>query len=111
MSNGLQLGTTYLDLWCKAWSDSFVRTENPKTRAFYAGYSGQRGADAWNTRIKRLEDLGFIETSEGTTGPYHYVLIKDPHQVIDLHYKKGKSGISKASYNALHERLKEIKGE
>lgn len=32
--------------------------------------------------MKSLVELGFIDAKEGPSGPYHYVLLFNPHKVV-----------------------------
>ena len=57
-------------------------------------------------RIRQLVDLGFILTSEGASGPAHYILILNPYHVLKRHIDNG--NIQPAFANALAERMIEI---
>ena len=67
--NGKPVSSTYLDLWCRTFDDSFVVASKPRDMAFYAGFTGERAQHTWITRVRQLAELGFIRTAEGSTGP------------------------------------------
>ncbi|MGH1377063.1 MAG: hypothetical protein ACRBCK_12035 [Alphaproteobacteria bacterium] len=105
--NGKPVSQTYMDLWCRnREDDGFVIASNPKEMAYYSGFTGERAESTWTTRMRILEDLGFVEFKEGTSGPIHYVLLHNPYEVIEaLHAKKE---VPNAAYNALIEKIIEI---
>ena len=102
---GFPLMSTYLALWCWVFDEAFVEIRNPKEFAYEAGFSGTRGESTWKTRMKRLEELGFIKTKSGIAGEYQYVLILNPIRVIEEHYK---NIIKDHAYSALLGRLAQI---
>ena len=104
---GKPVSQTYMDLWCRTREDDgFVIASNPKEMAYYSGFTGERAESTWATRMRILEDLGFAEFKEGTSGPIHYVLLHNPYDVIEaLH---GKKKVPDAAYNALMEKMIEI---
>ncbi len=88
LSKGKPLGQTYFVLWCHVYDDSFLIIDNPSTYVAEAGFTGERALTTWSSRMKSLQDLGFIDCKEGASGKFHYVLIKNPHLVIwQLKYK------------------------
>ena len=82
LSKGKPLGQAYFVLWCHVYDDSLLIIDNPSIYAAEAGYSGERALTAWNKRMEKLQELGFIECKEGAAGKFHYVLIKNPHKVV-----------------------------
>jgi hypothetical protein len=108
LANGQPVGITYLELWCRAFDESFVTLSKPREMAFHAGFSGQRAERTWRGRMKILEELGFIELQEGPSGPMSYALILNPYLVIRQHYQGKQPGIRTDKYNALVERAVEI---
>lgn len=84
---GFPLSSSYLTLWCWVFDEGFVEIRNPKEFAFESGFSGPRAESVWKTRMKKLEELGFIQTKPGLSGDYHYVLIMNPIQVIQKIYR------------------------
>lgn len=104
---GKPVSQTYLDLWCRTYGDSFVVVADPRAMAFYSGFTGERAESTWRTRMKLLNELGFICIKEGASGPINYVLIYNPYHVIKCHFEQGK--VNDAAYNALTSRALEIR--
>ena len=104
---GKPVSQTYFDLWCRTReNDGFVIASNPKEMAFFSGFSGERAESTWATRMRILEDLGFIETKEGSSGSMHYALLLNPYSVIESLHKSKK--VQDSAYNALIEKMIEI---
>jgi hypothetical protein len=95
MSNRYPLSSTYLTLWCSTWDNSFVTLSKSRQMAFAAGFGGQRAVQTWGDRMKRLQDLHFIDIKPGDLGPMTFAIIWNPHMVIKT------PGLTEASYNAL----------
>jgi hypothetical protein len=108
MSKGKPLSSTYFDLWCRTFNDSFVVANKPREMAFYAGFSGERAERTWASRIAILQKLGFIEIKPGASGPTHYILILNPFLVMKYNYEK--KMIDEQSFHALLERMSETGG-
>jgi hypothetical protein len=106
LSKGKPVSSTYLDLWCRTYDDSFVVANKAREMAFFSGFTGERAERTWASRMRILEELGFIAIAAGPNGPINYVLIYDPYQVVHTHYEKGR--INAATYNALKARMIEI---
>jgi hypothetical protein len=45
---------------------------------------------SWRERVEVLENLGFVRAKTTPHGSYRYILILDPHKVIDNLEKTGK---------------------
>lgn len=104
---GKPVSHTYFDLWCRTREDDgFVIASNPKEMAYYSGFTGERAESTWATRMRILEELGFVEFQKGTSGPIHYILLHNPYTVIEGLYKEKK--VQDAAYNALIEKMIEI---
>jgi hypothetical protein len=102
---GFPLMSTYLTLWCWVFDEAFVEIRNPREFAYESGFSGPRAEATWRSRMRRLEELGFIKTKAGIAGDFQYILIVNPIQVIEEHYKdKHKDH----AYNAMIGRLAQI---
>ncbi len=107
---GKPVSQTYMDLWCRTWeNDGFIIASNLKEMAFYSGFSGERAETTWSSRVRILQDLGFIEFKEGTSGPIHYIIIYNPYKVIEKLYNDKK--IQDGQYNALRDKMIEIGAE
>ena len=99
-------GSAYFVMWCRTFDHSLLVIDNPMTLAVEAGFSGERALSTWKDRMRSLVELGFIDAKEGPSGPYHYVLLFNPHKVVwDL---KGK--IQESTFRQLQTRAIEIGG-
>ena len=97
-------GRTYFVLWCRTFDESLLVIDNPMTLAAEAGFSGERALSTWKERMRALAELGFIDAKEGPSGPYHYVLLFNPHKVVwNL-----KSKFQDRMFRQLHERALDI---
>lgn len=106
LSKGKPVSSAYFDLWCRTYDDSFVIGNKAREMAYFSGFTGERAERTWVSRIRILEDLGFIKIAEGPNGPISYLLIYNPYQIVREHYEKG--SINEAAYNALKQRMIEI---
>jgi hypothetical protein len=102
---GFPLLSTYLALWCWVFDEAMVEIRNPREMAYESGFSGPRAETTWRSRMKRLEELGFIQTKPGLAGEYQYVLLLNPLQRIKELYE-GKP--SDALYSALLGRAAQV---
>lgn len=108
MTKGAPVSSTYLTLWCHTWDNSFVVLNKPGDMAHAAGFGGQRGEHTWATRMKKLQELEFIDIKGGKSGPMGNAIIWNPHYVIRWHHHVKTPGLTEASYNALVETALEI---
>lgn len=99
LSVGKPPSTTYLDLWCRAYDESFVRLDKPQEMAFAAGFTTPRGTHIWSERLDTLKRLGFIDLAPGAQGKRSFALIYNPYMVVKTLKKGGK--VSSALHNAL----------
>ena len=106
LSKGKPVSSTYLDLWCRTYDDSFVIANKHREMAFFSGFTGERAERPWASRMRILADLGFIDIAEGPNGPISYVLLFNPYKVVLKHYRDG--SINAAAFNALKQRMIEI---
>lgn len=103
---GFPLFSTYLTLWCWVFDEGLVEVRNPRELAHEAGFGGPRAEATWRSRMRRLEDLGFIKTKKGLAGDFQYVLLLNPLlRIKELHLG---GEISEIFYNALIGRLSQI---
>ena len=103
---GKPVSSTYLELWCRTYDDSFVIVSNPREMAFFSGFSGERAETTWRTRMHILNDLGFIDIKGSTLTPIHYVLLYNPYLVIKKHHEE--KNLNDDYYNTLLHRLIEV---
>ena len=103
MTKGAPVSSTYLTLWCSTWDNSFVAVSKPSEMANAAGFGGQRGEHTWASRMRKLQELNFIDIKAGRSGPMSHVLLYNPHFVLREHYAKKTPGLTEASYTALLE--------
>jgi len=108
LTKGKPAGTTFLELWCRAYNEMYVSLGSAVALATHSGYSGPRAVRMWQERIEQLDELGFIRTKNGAAGRYAHAVILNPHKIIRKLYEDKHSGIMKEKYEALAERASEI---
>lgn len=79
---GFPLAQTYLVLWCLVFDEAFVEVKDSRTLSYEAGFTGKRGETTWKQRMRKLQELGFIDIKPGVSHDMQYVLILDPFQAI-----------------------------
>ncbi|MCI1006831.1 hypothetical protein [Herbaspirillum sp. C7C8] len=104
---GFPLFGTYLALWGRVYDEAFVEIRNEREVAFEAGFSGPRGEVTWRGRMRRLQELGFIDIRAGLASEVQYILIWNPILVIANKYASENIKIDVA-YNALMARLIDV---
>lgn len=104
-AKGSPLGSTYLALWCRVFDEGFIEIKENKTLAYEAGFTGQRAAHTWTSRMRTLNELGFIDAKPGPQGEFQYVIIINPLRVIKDKYE-GKE--KNEAYNALSARMIDV---
>lgn len=103
-----RVSAVYWGLWCRVWDTTgVVNIENEYELATEAGFSGERRVYTWRDRLKLLINLKFIEVQEGPKGPYQYVLIFNPYQVLYDHRQA--KNIQNQYWFSLIERADEIR--
>lgn len=103
---GFPLFSTYLTLWCWVFDEGIVEIRNPRELAHEAGFGGPRAEATWRSRMRRLEDLGFIKTKPGLAGDFQYVLLLNPLRRIKEIYAEERP--KDLLYNALLGRLAQV---
>lgn len=103
MTKGAPVSSTYLALWCNTWDNNFVVLNKPGDLAHASGFGGQRGEHTWATRMRKLQELEFIDITPGRSGPLGYAIIWNPHYILRWHHHIRTPGLTAASYNALIE--------
>src|SRR6266850_3524391 len=110
LAKGKPVSRTYLDVWCRTHNESVVKLDKPKQMAFYSGFSGQRGEQAWKDRMRTLHKLGFINIKPGSEG-LGFAVVLNAHKVIAKHRAKRTPGFPENIYSVLLERGTEIKAK
>lgn len=82
LSKNQPAGHAYFILWCRAFDESLVVIGNPMAFAAESGFTSERALSTWRQRMRTLQDLGFIDCKDGSSGPFHYVLLLNPHVVV-----------------------------
>jgi len=108
MTKGAPVSSTYLSLWCNTWDNNFVVLNKPGDLAHASGFGGQRGEHTWATRIRKLQELEFIDIAPGRSGPLGHAIIWNPHYILRWHHHIKTPGLTAASYNALIETALEV---
>lgn len=106
LTKGQPVSSTYLELWCRTYDNGFVTASKPQEMAFFSNFDGERAQRTWLSRIKKLEELGFIRTREGASGPVNYILILNPYPVLKGLRDSGT--ISERFWTALSARMIDI---
>lgn len=104
---GFPLFGTYFTLWCRVYDEAFVEIRNDREMAFESGFSGPRGEVTWRARMRKLQELGFIDVRPGLASELQYVLIYNPIHVIAEAYSVN-SKVPDTAYIALMTRLIEV---
>jgi hypothetical protein len=108
ITKGAPVSSTYLTLWCCTWDNSFVVLNKAQDMADAAGFGGQRGVHTWATRMKKLQELRFIDIKPGKSGPMSNAIIWNPHLTLRFLHEQKTPGLTEATYNALIEWALEV---
>jgi hypothetical protein len=103
MTKGAPVSSTFLALWCSSLDNSFVSLSKPAELAAASGFGGQRGEHTWMGRIKKLQELRFIDIRAGKAGPMSHAIIWNPHFVIRWHQHNKTPGLTEESFASLLE--------
>ena len=102
---GTPLSGTNLALWCNVHDEAFLEIKDKERYAFESGFSGSRAVTTWLSRMRKLEELGFICSKSGAHGDFSFVLLINPLNVVKNLYKD----IEKDNlYNALVARMNDV---
>ena len=82
LTKGQPAGMTYLTIWCRLFLPGIVEIATEKQMAFEAGFTGERAVDTWRKRMRQLRKLGFIDYKAGTDHDFQWVLVLNPHHVV-----------------------------
>lgn len=102
---GFPLLSTYLTLWCWVFDEGIVEIRNPREMAYESGFSGPRAEATWRSRMRRIEELGFIKTKAGLAGDFQYVLLLNPLRRIQELYESKPTDVL---YSALLSRAAQV---
>lgn len=105
-AKGHPAGHTLFCLWARSPDHSLVTIENPATFASEAGFAGIRAVDTWRRRMKQLREMGFIQTKQGPSGEFHYVLLLNPN--VAMESLRNQNRIQDGLYARFIDRLSEI---
>jgi len=97
-----------MTLWCYAYDEMTVTIQKPRQMALESGFTGQRAENTWRERMKKIEELGFIRSTKGFSGDFHYVLILNPYSVAKNLNENEQYGVLPSLYNTLLDRMDEI---
>jgi len=104
---GKPVSDTYFSLWCNSFDGGFVEVKDKGRFAYEAGFTGQRSITTWLGRMKKLQSLGFINAKEGFGEEFRYILLINPHWLVNEIYKA--SGNKDERFNSLVARMQDIK--
>lgn len=90
LSKGKPVSSTYIDLWCRTYDDSFIVANKTREMVFFSGFTGERAERTWLSRVHILSELGFIDIAEGPNGPVSYILVYNPYHVVKEHAGNGR---------------------
>lgn len=88
-SKGHPAGHTLFCLWARSPDHPLLVIENPTTFAAEAGFSGERLVDTWRRRMRRLQELHFIDVKKGDAGDFNYVLLLNPNVAMEHMHQQG----------------------
>lgn len=101
---GTPLSQTYLSLWFRNFDDGFIEIKSERDIAFESGFFSSRAVTTWKGRMKKLKELGFIDTKPGASSEYQYTVVFNPFEVI----KNLRKDIPDSLINALEGRMSEV---
>jgi hypothetical protein len=105
-TKGQPAGHTLFCLWARSPDHSLITIENQTTLAAETGFTGERAVDTWRKRMKKLRELGFIQTSPGPSGEFHYVLLMNPNAGVE--WMRSQGNVQNDLYGRFIARLGEI---
>jgi hypothetical protein len=103
---GFPVGQTYLEMFCRLFDECFLTLNRPEELAFHSGFTGQRAVRTWRDRVRRLQELKFIDLKAGPLGEFSYALFWNPYHVIRDHHQAGR--VQEAKWLALQVRANDI---
>ncbi|EOV3368053.1 hypothetical protein ACSHDQ_003435 [Edwardsiella ictaluri] len=106
LSNGSPLSSTYMALWCRVFDEGLVSIQNKDCLAMESGFLSERGVSTWSSRMRKLEELGFISSRSSGAGDFSHVLIV--HPIVAVRKLIDEKGIDNRITRALKERIIEV---
>ena len=103
---GHPAGHTLLCLWTRAMDHPYLVIDKPRIFASEAGLIGERAESSWRKRMSSLVRLGFILAREGASGPYHHVVLLNPHVVATRLNDLGQ--VQKTTWDFFKDRAEEV---
>ncbi len=97
-------GKLYVTLWAHEYGDGFVEVQDPAQVAFEAGYMTSRAERTFEERIALLEALGFLRTASNGVRAHGFLLLLDPHAVVEQLRAKDPAGVPKVWWLAFEAR-------
>lgn len=82
LSKTQDLSSVYIELLSRHLDSGVIEMAHEAEHAFAAGYVGERAVRTWRDRMKALEDLGFIKTTEIGNQRYKYVALVHPAAAV-----------------------------
>jgi hypothetical protein len=82
LTKGQPSGHVYLTIWCRLFNPGIVELASERQMAFEAGFTGERAVDTWRKRMRHLKRHGFIDYKGGADHDFQWVLVFNPHHVM-----------------------------
>jgi hypothetical protein len=98
----------YWDLWTRQRDDGYVEIEDASESAAAAGLLGTRALKSWRGKIEELQRLGFIRVRQKGNQPYRYVLLLNPHDVVQRIRQEEPERISDTWWSYFETRIQDI---
>ncbi len=105
LTKGVAADTTYHALWSNSLSEAIVEVMNRGSLIASSGYTGPSSERLWRERMRKLEELGFIEIASGGTQDISTVLLKNPHKVLKKLHQAKAPGLEERTYNTMVEQM------
>lgn len=100
------LAPTLIGLWLSTYDDGYVAVGSEGYLAVECGFTqkqNNRRIFEWRKRVKRLDELHFVELEAKERLAISHILIKDPHDAILEMHRAGR--FNNPSFDELRERL------
>lgn len=100
------LAPTLIGLWLSTYDDGYVAVGSEGHLAVECGFTQKQNARRifeWRKRVKRLNELHFVELEARERLAISHILIRDPHDAILEMHSEGR--FSNSAFDELRERL------